>query len=449
MHYRLPSNATAEFNYRKLRKRWSKYDKEAKEDRTFIKRRGNVFIKVLYTTFSGPLWICFWIALFFSFLEFVKTYIMYYSLKNFKNARDQLTPDALYIDIGILVGGLAICQFLFSILNTTLGLYANLISQRFSSAVRCLIFEKLLKKSFDREHLLTMGEITNIVNTDTANLEDITDFVSGVITLPLEITVGMVGMYWLMGNAMFAALTILGLTLLINWVVSKAYGSNKQNYNEKKDTRTNIIVELFENIKFVKLNSLESKFIGKIIRKKEEEITYIKMLIQRFIFSSTLNELGPALFLISLNTFSLWLTGQLSLEKAFTSSLILNIFKRNFRDLPDLMVTAVDIYVSCQRNSYYLFSEEVNKSYITYMDPLEMAYRGNPSEKVNGLIVKNGNFYWKDEEVIKFYAEEKAKAFKKGKSKAEKKLKKLKKSKLLSSSSIRKAKERRRPQPVF
>ena len=426
-HYRIPPNETSEFNYRRLRRKWSRYDQMARDDRNYIKTRGNIFLEVLYRTFSGPMWTCFWISLFFSVLEFMKTFVMYYSLKSFKTAQDDVSPYALYKNIGILVCGLAICQLIFACLSALLGMYMTLVSQRFAAAVRCLIFEKLLKKSFEREQLLTMGELTNIINSDTSNLEDIIDFVSGVIKMPFEICVGLIGMYLLMGYAIFAALAVLGITMFVNWGYSKTYGLHKQKYNEKKDERTNIIVELFENIKFVKLNSLESDFVGRILRKKEEEIRYIQLLLQRFVFSSTLNELGPALFLISLNGFNLWLTGSLSLEKAFTSALILNIFKRNFRDLPDLMVSAMDIYVSCQRISYYLFSEEIDKSYIHTMDPQEMAYRGNVAEKKYGLMLKNGNFYWNDEQVKKFYETEKLKAFQKKKSKAEKKLKRLKK----------------------
>jgi ATP-binding cassette, subfamily C (CFTR/MRP), member 2 len=427
LHYRIPPNETSELNYRKLRKKWRVYDEISKRDRNFIKKRGNVFLKVLYSAFNGPLWICFWISLFFSCLEFAKTFVMYQSLKNFKKAQDDISPHALYINIGILVGGLAICQLIFACLNAVLGMYTNLVSQRFSASVRCLIFEKLLRKSFEREQLLTMGELTNIINSDTSNLEDITDLACGIFKIPLEIIIGVVGMYMLMGMATFAALAVLSLTIIINWGYSKAYGRHKQKYNEKKDSRTNVIVELFENIKFIKLNSLESDFVSNVLKKKEDEIRYIKKLIERYIFSSALNELGPAMFLISLNGFNLWLTGTLSLEKAFTSALILNIFRRNFRDLPDLMVSIVDIYVSCQRISYYLFSEEIDKSFIQYMCPMEVAYRGTESDRKYGLMLRKGNFYWKDEEVKQFYEAEKQKAFKKKKSKAEKKLKKLKK----------------------
>lgn len=233
-----------------------------------------------------------------------------------------------------------------------------------------------------------------------------------------------------MGWAIFVALATLGLTMLINWSVSKMYTQTKQKFNEKKDGRMSTIVEFFENIKFVKLNALENKFIAKILHKKEEEIKYIKNLMSRMIFSSTANDLGPALFLIVLNGFSLWFTGNITLEKAFTSAIILNIFKKNFRDIPDLMVAVVDVMVSSNRISYYMFSEEIDSSYITYMNPSEVMYKGQPTEKANSVILKNGNFYWHDEQINAIFAEEKAKAFKKKKSKNVKALKQMKKRRL-------------------
>lgn len=234
-----------------------------------------------------------------------------------------------------------------------------------------------------------------------------------------------------MGWAVFVAIATLGITMLVNYSVSTVYARTKQKFNEKKDARTSIIVEFFENIKFVKLNALENNFIAKIIQKKEEEIKYINVLMQRIIFSSTVNDLGPALFLIVLNGFSLWFTGSITLEKAFTSAIILNIFKKNFRDIPDLMVSIADIIVSSSRISYYLFSEEVDTTFIKYMVHQDVMYKGTDAQKANSLILKKGNFYWRDEQINAFFAEEKAKTFKKKKSKAVKKLKSMRKSSIV------------------
>jgi ABC-type multidrug transport system fused ATPase/permease subunit len=202
-----------------------------------------------------------------------------------------------------------------------------------------------------------------------------------------------------------------------NSLFSKVYSKHKENFSEKKDERVNLIVELFENIKFIKQSALENQYIAKAIKKKEEELKYIKKLLLRYVVSSVLNELGPAVFLIAINAFDLWFTSHISLEKAFTSTIIMSIIKKNFKDLPDMLIAAVDIVVSSKRISYYLFSEEVDTAFITYTSPAH-------SDQLNyGVVLKNGNFYWKDDELKKLYEEEKAGAFKKDKSKKNKKLK--------------------------
>lgn len=190
MHYRLSAKDSSEYNFRKLKKKWKPYNDLMQEDREFIKRRGMAFVKAIFMAFKGPLILVLLISVLFSILEFFKTFVMYYSLRNFKRMVSYEDPKDLYVDIGVLVGGLAFSQLLIAVVGTSLSFYDNLVSQRFTAAVRCLVFDKLLRKSFERESLLTFGEVTNIINNDTANLDDISDVIGSVFTLPLEVTVG-------------------------------------------------------------------------------------------------------------------------------------------------------------------------------------------------------------------------------------------------------------------
>lgn len=190
MHYRLWTKDTSEYNYKKLKKRWKPYAEMMHHDPEFIKRRGFAFVKAIYSAFQWPLILVLLISVLFSFMEFFKTWVMYYSLLNFKRMVNYEDSKDLYMDITVLVGGLAFSQLLIAVVGTSLNFYENLVSQRFIAAVRCLVFDKLLRKTFEREALLTFGEVTNIINNDTANLEDLSDMISGVFTLPLEVTVG-------------------------------------------------------------------------------------------------------------------------------------------------------------------------------------------------------------------------------------------------------------------
>ena len=380
----------------------------------------NIFLKTILSANKGSLLICFFTGVFLSMCEFGRTAVMYYSLKNFKHPGDNTAKDEFYNNLWVLLAGLAFSQLFYSIIYCYLNYYIEVLAQRFTSSIRCLVFDKILKMSFERENVLSLGEIMNIVNSDISNLEEISNLVWDLFAIPIDLSVGVAGLYYIVGYALFPALGVLATVMLVNYFFSKLYADIKKGYNEKKDIRTNTIVELFENIRLVKLNGLETIFVKKIIDEKEEEIFYIRRLIMRFIFSAVLNEAGSALFLLSLNAFCLWMTGSLSLEKAFTSVLILNIFKKKFKDLPDNLSYLVDVWVSCQRITFLLFREDVHPQH----DKNSSFPHSYNSETVSRdtsvtVTVKDGEFHWVDEEKLK-QAEKEKKVFKKSKKNGDK-----------------------------
>lgn len=107
MHYRTYIKDSAEYNFRKMKKKWKPFDEMMREDPTFIQRRGYSFLKAIFNAFRGPFILVMAISVMFSLIEFFKTFVMYYSLRNFKRMVNYDNVIDLYIDIGILVGGLA------------------------------------------------------------------------------------------------------------------------------------------------------------------------------------------------------------------------------------------------------------------------------------------------------------------------------------------------------
>ena len=107
MHYRIWSKDSAGYNFKKLKKKWRIYDEAMREDPTFIKRRGYAFIKAVFFAFQTPFILVLCISVIFSLIEFFKTFVMYYSLRNFKRMVNYTNLTDLYLDLGILVGGLA------------------------------------------------------------------------------------------------------------------------------------------------------------------------------------------------------------------------------------------------------------------------------------------------------------------------------------------------------
>ena len=93
--------------------------------------------------------------------------------------------------------------------------------------------------------------------------------------------------------------------------------------------------------------------------------------------------------------------------------LVFNIFRRNFRLLPELMVFLVDISVSSRRISFYLLSEEVDQS---CFKPLKLTWLDSLS-KTEAICIKSGNFFWHDERKLETFGRTKDKIFKSQKQK--------------------------------
>ena len=409
MHSRLMADDSAKDSYSRVKRSW---DTEAvKVKKPLEETSGSHLLWAVFAAFRFQLLGAWFLGILSSLSDYASTYVVYWCLGLFKNYKiDENNPNQIYYDTATVVGLIA----LTGIISTTIDAYQNfklsVIGSRMSSGVKCLIYAKMLKKSTEREKLFTLGEITNLMQVDAVNFEAFGDNTGLAFILPFEIIGGFVGLYLIMDWAILPATGVVIFTVLINLLISSMYKAMKKAFMGAKDSRAKLMIELFENIRFVKLAGLESRYITKGLEKKETEITFLKGLLRRDLYSSLLNEFTPVLFVMSMNAFYLWMHGSLSVQKVFTSILILNIFKRNLKVIPDLMAFAVDLTVSSRRISYYLFSEEIDYSFIEFQDQNNPKFKGS-AERFS-VILERANFYWKDADRLSNLIQIKEKAFK-------------------------------------
>ena len=365
-HYQLRDRDRVQLGFNRLKKKWLRVI--SKQNASKIGETGRHIIFTVIKSFWMEIAYSCFLATVISILDYSTTYIIYYSMGRLKAADSYNNPKQLYIDIAILLLGIGGTGVLSTIIVCNMTFYLSISGVRISNSLKCLVYDKMLRKSSEREALFTLGEITNVVQVDCSSFEYLADYGSLLFSIPLETIAGFIGIYLLMGLAIVPAAAVLLLAVGGNYIISKRYKTNKKRYMAAKDTRARVVFEMFENIRFVKLAALESLYIWEVLKRKEQELKYIKNLLIRFVVSTGFNDIGPTLFLISINAFYIFMYGNLSIQKAITTTLILNVFKRNFRFLPDLMVFLIDLQVSSRRISYYLASEEIDLKFITYTD---------------------------------------------------------------------------------
>ena len=336
-----------------------------------------------------------------SITSYANAYVVYVGLGVFKDFENKSHDKyQIYYDLAKITIGIAISSFIYSTIESIQANYMFVIGARIGNGLRYMLYEKMMRKSSEREALFTQGEITNIIQVDASNFELLGVNFGQLVTLPIEIFIGYAGLYLMMDFAALPAIGVLIISVILNVILSNMYDTLKVKYMEKKDERAKIMIELFENISFIKLSCLEHAYISKCIPKKEDEIRVISDLFNRYVYSNIFNELTPILLVFIINVSYICTFGSLSIQKVFTGLIIINVFKRNLRLMPEVMVFMVDSAVSARRISFYLFSEEIDDSYITYIDPIpKPGSDAGPKVAItrDAIDLKDGQFYWKDE----------------------------------------------------
>lgn len=397
MHSKLKKEDTAKDCFERLHLTWHENIKKIKDPEK--ETSGSYLLGAVMRAFKWQLMGAWFLGIWASLSDYAATFVVYMALGKFKNYEPSKDNEyQIYYDTGIIVGLLGVTSLFSCTIDAFQNFKLSVIGARMANGVKCLIYDKMLKKSTEREKLFSLGEITNIIQVDAANFEAFADNGGLAFILPIEICGGLIGLYLMMGWAILPAAGVVVFAGIINIIVSGKYKAMKKAFMGAKDTRAKLMIELFENIRYVKLTGLESRYVANGLEKKEEEISVLKRLLGRYLFSSIFNELTPSLFVISINAFYIWMHGSLSVQKVFTSMLILNIFKRNLRFLPELMVFMIDLTVSARRISYYLLSEEVDFSFIRFQDPKIESEEAQ--QHGYSVLFERGNFFWNDEDKL-------------------------------------------------
>ena len=260
-HYPLREADESGKNFEKLKKHWADYTRS--KDRKSMQMSAKPTLISSVRAFKWELiWCCF-LSVIITVLDYGTTFCIYTTLGRLKDngTESALSSKSMRDILLFLVIGVSSTSIFSIIVNCQQSYLINSIGVRIGNSLKCLIFDKVLKKSIERESMFSLGEITNLSQVDAATYDDIADYASLMVSAPLEILAGMLGLYFLMGFALVPAIGVVLLSFLVNWLISKVYKKSKKSLMGRKDSRARTVCQLFENIKFVKLNGLENFYI--------------------------------------------------------------------------------------------------------------------------------------------------------------------------------------------
>lgn len=239
-----------------------------------------------------------------------------------------------------------------------------------------------MEVSFNQSHH-SLGDIINYGTVDAQNFGGVSWTIIYLISIPCSAIVGLTYTYLLMGMAIVPPLIVFLILMYINYVYVKKGLKYQSEYLKVRGERIKKTDEIFNNIRFIKSNCLETFFSKKIEEVRHRELKWVEYLIYRTVYTIFNSWLSPAIMTSLMLITYVLLGNTLDLAKIFTSFVLMRTYQSNLVFLPNVFGGFIDFMVSSERMTKYLASKnrtEYKNSFV-------------PNSTLD-IDVQNANFKW-------------------------------------------------------
>ncbi|XP_042515323.1 ABC transporter C family member 3-like [Macadamia integrifolia] len=248
-----------------------------------------------------------------------------------------------------------------------------------------LIYKKGLRLSSQSKQGHTSGENINLMSVDVARIGLFSWYLHNIWKVPVQIILALLILYERLGLASLVAFVATIILMLANVPLGKLQEKFQKELMDSKDQRMNVTSEALRNMRILKLQCWEMKFLAKITELRNFETMWIKKLLYSAAMIAFVYLTTP--MFVSMVTFGFCMLMGIPLEsgKIISAIAIFEILRGPIYNLPDTISMVVQTKVSIDRITSFLCLNDFH-SYIVQKPPkngVEIAVE----------IIK-GNFAW-------------------------------------------------------
>ena len=258
----LPPEDSTEAMYEKFRDSWDDLKQKKPEETPSI---------------SLTLWKSFWpvvvVNAMFAFLNVIASYIGPFLINDFVeylSGRRRFEHEGLtlilFFSFGKLIENLAQRQWYYGI---------QYLSLRVKAALTVVVYRKALRLSNTARQSHTSGEIINYMSVDVQRVADFGWYLHQVWIVPVEVTLALGILYRVVGMAWLAALVAAIASLFLNTPVERLQEKYQSAVMVAKDKRMKALSECLKNMRVLKLQSWEQRFLLKIEELRQGEYNWL------------------------------------------------------------------------------------------------------------------------------------------------------------------------------
>ncbi|RCV24892.1 hypothetical protein SETIT_5G122800v2 [Setaria italica] len=256
---------------------------------------------------------------------------------------------------------------------------------RARSVLVAVVYQKGLALSSQSRQSRTSGEMINIISVDADRVGIFSWYMHDLWLVPLQVGMALFILYSTLGLASLAALGATVVVMLANVPPGQMQEKFQQKLMDCKDVRMKATSEILRNMRILKLQGWEMKFLSKIIELRKTETNWLK----KYLYTTTLVTFvfwGAPTF-VAVVTFGACMLMGIPLEsgKVLSALATFRVLQEPIYNLPDTISMVIQTKVSLDRIASFLCLEEL---------PTDAVKRLPSGSSDVAIEVSNGCFSW-------------------------------------------------------
>ncbi|RPD70679.1 P-loop containing nucleoside triphosphate hydrolase protein [Lentinus tigrinus ALCF2SS1-7] len=243
-----------------------------------------------------------------------------------------------------------------------------------------------------------VGRINNLVSSDLSSLENISMYiVFATVESPFQITLCIVFLYQIMGwSALVGCLAML-LTLPVPGYITKHIQGTQREKMKRTDHRVQLVTEMMNVIRMIKLFGWEPRIATQIDKKREEELVAVKRNRMYGLANQLCNYLIPiVIMLTTFFTYSVIMKGELTAARVFSAISVFDMLRMDISATFFMIPQLVQANVAMERISDFLYNTELIDEYTEPDEPdaAEIFADSIPEELKDSIGIRHASFTW-------------------------------------------------------
>ncbi|KAI0338006.1 ATP-binding cassette transporter [Trametopsis cervina] len=217
-----------------------------------------------------------------------------------------------------------------------------------------------VEKKDDEAEFSSKAQIMTLMTTDVDRVSEFAWHLFTLVDSPIEIVIGTLFLYNLLGVSCFFGLAVTCLFLPLNHFAGKVVVGAQDNLMKARDERVALMNEILGGIRMLKFMAWERSFEGRVDKVRDRELKYQKLNYTiETLWNAIWNGSPILVTLVSFWHFAVVRGQPLSPSIAFTSISVFEEMKFALNALPETLINMLQSLVSMRRIEKYLNGAEV------------------------------------------------------------------------------------------